>query len=46
MQWDYSDWHFYYGVPCDDEQIEMPNDHTGLMTIDEARPQDPLDWDW
>lgn len=46
MQWDYSDWQFYYGVPCDEGQIEMSKDSTGLMTIDEARPQDPLDWDW
>ena len=46
MQWDYSDWQFYYGVPCDEGQIEMSKDPIGLMTIDEARPQDPLDWDW
>ena len=44
MQWDYSDWHFYYGVPCHDEQIGMSKDR--LLTIDETRPQDPLDWDW
>ena len=46
MQWDYSDWQFYYGVPCDEEHIEMSKDPAGLMTIDEALPQDPLDWDW
>ena len=48
MQWDYSDWEFYYGVGCPDGQIGVPKDHEGLITIDEitARPQDPLDWDW
>ena len=46
MQWDYSDWQFYYGVPCHDEQLEMSKDRSGLRTIDETRPQDPLDWDW
>ena len=47
MQWDYSDWHYYYGVPCGEEgQIGMSEDGTGLMTIDETRPQNPLDWDW
>lgn len=46
MQWDYSDWEFYYGVPCHEEQIGVSGDHGELRTIDETMPQDPLDWDW
>ena len=44
MQWDYSDWHFYYGVPGHDQEIGMSKDR--LLTMDKTRPQDPLDWDW
>ena len=44
MQWDYSDWHFYYGVPGHEDEMGISRDR--LVTIDETRPQDPLDWDW
>ena len=44
MQWDYSDWQFYYGVPGHDQKIATSKER--LLTIDKTRPQDPLDWDW
>ncbi|XP_046839413.1 uncharacterized protein LOC124433679 isoform X2 [Xenia sp. Carnegie-2017] len=44
MQWDYSDWEFYYGIRS--RENDQGTSIEQLGTIDEALPQDPLDWDW